>query len=212
MSFNSVYFLLCLPVVIIAYWVLPKRFRWIMLLAVSYLFYMSWNVWLIFLILFTTVVSYVAARLMAKYNSVKIKRLCLIVTLISCLGVLFFFKYFTFAVNLVIDIINLGRHNFAEFTFSLLLPVGISFYTFQTLSYVIDVYRAKIDAERHFGYYALFVSFFPQLVAGPIERPENLLPQLKSDKTFDKNNFLQGLRIAVIGYFKKIVTVLSRNR
>lgn len=205
MSFNSVYFLLCLPVVIIAYWVLPKRFRWIMLLAVSYLFYMSWNVWLIFLILFTTVVSYVAARLMAKYNSVKIKRLCLIVTLISCLGVLFFFKYFTFAVNLVIDIINLGRHNFAEFTFSLLLPVGISFYTFQTLSYVIDVYRAKIDAERHFGYYALFVSFFPQLVAGPIERPENLLPQLKSDKTFDKNNFLQGLRIAVIGYFKKIV-------
>ncbi len=205
MSFNSVAFLICLPFVILAYWVLPKRFRWIMLLVVSYAFYMSWNVWLIFLILFTTVISYLSALIMEKHESKKIKRACLIVTLICCLGVLFFFKYFTFAVNLVIDAINLGKHNLKEFTFSLILPVGISFYTFQTLSYVIDVYRGKIKAERHFGYYALFVSFFPQLVAGPIERPEKLIPQLKADVKFRHEDLAAGLRIAVVGYFKKIV-------
>lgn len=205
MSFNSVIFLLCLPLVISVYWLLPKRFRWIMLLIASYLFYMSWNVWLIFLIMFTTVVSYCAALLIAKSKSKKAKRACLAVTLICCLGVLFFFKYFTFAVNLVIDVINLGKLNLPEFTFGLILPVGISFYTFQTLSYVIDVYRGKIDAERHFGYYALFVSFFPQLVAGPIERPENLLPQLKADVKFRKKDLCEGLKTALIGYFKKIV-------
>ena len=205
MSFNSVIFLGCLPFVLIAYWLLPKRFRWIMLLIVSYLFYMSWNAWLIFLILFTTLVSYFSGLLMEKFESKKIKLICLIVTLVCCLGVLFFFKYFTFAVNLVIDIINLGNADIAQFTFSLILPVGISFYTFQTLSYVIDIYRGRIKAERHFGYYALFVSFFPQLVAGPIERPENLIPQLKAEVKFDNEMFFSGLRIAIVGYFKKIV-------
>ncbi|MCI9408052.1 MAG: hypothetical protein HFK06_06875 [Clostridia bacterium] len=166
---------------------------------------MSWNAWLIFLILFTTLVSYFSGLLMEKFESKKIKLICLIVTLVCCLGVLFFFKYFTFAVNLVIDIINLGNADIAQFTFSLILPVGISFYTFQTLSYVIDIYRGRIKAERHFGYYALFVSFFPQLVAGPIERPENLIPQLKAEVKFDNEMFFSGLRIAIVGYFKKIV-------
>ena len=205
MNFNSIVFLVCLPIVIIAYWLLPQRFRWIMLLIVSYLFYMSWNVWLIFLILFTTCISYVSALIMEKYKSLKVKRLCLVLTLICCLGVLFFFKYFTFAVNLVIDIMNLGKANIDEFTFSLILPVGISFYTFQTLSYVIDVYKGRITAEKHFGYYALFVTYFPQLVAGPIERPENLIPQLKTDVKFKHEDFFAGLRIAIVGYFKKIV-------
>ncbi len=205
MSFNSGIFLLCLPFVVLLYWLLPSRFRWIMLLIVSYAFYMSWNAWLIFLILFTTVVSYLSGRIMEKYDSKRIKRLCLIITLVCCLGVLFFFKYFTFIVNLVIDIINLGSANIAEFTFSLILPVGISFYTFQTLSYVIDVYKGRISAERHFGYYALFVTYFPQLVAGPIERPENLIPQLKSERKFNFDDLCAGLRIALVGYFKKIV-------
>lgn len=206
MSFNSGIFLLCLPIVILLYWVLPKRFRWIMLLAVSYAFYMSWNAWLIFLILFTTLVSYLSGLIMEKYESKKIKRACMIITLVCCLGVLFFFKYFTFVVNLFIDIVNLGSANWAEFTFSLILPVGISFYTFQTLSYVIDVYKGRIKAERHFGYYALFVTYFPQLVAGPIERPENLIPQLKSDdRKFSFDDLCVGMRIALVGYVKKIV-------
>lgn len=166
---------------------------------------MSWNAWLIFLILFTTLISYFSGIIMQKYESKKIRRACLIVTLICCLGVLFFFKYFTFLVNLVVDVINLGSANIAEFTFSLILPVGISFYTFQTLSYVIDVYRGRIAAERHFGYYALFVTYFPQLVAGPIERPENLIPQLKAERKFDSEDLCIGLRVAIVGYVKKIV-------
>lgn len=205
MSFNSGIFLLCLPIVILLYWVLPSKFRWIMLLIASYAFYMSWNAWLIFLILFTTVISYSSGIIMQKYDGKKIKTACLIVTLVSCLGVLFFFKYFTFAVNLVIDLINLGSAGLAEFTFSLILPVGISFYTFQTLSYVIDVYKGRINAEKHFGYYALFVTYFPQLVAGPIERPENLIPQLKAERKFDFDDLCVGLRIALVGYVKKIV-------
>lgn len=205
MSFNSGIFLLCLPIVILLYWLLPHRFRWIMLLIASYAFYMSWNAWLIFLIMFTTLISYFAGLIMEKYSGKKIKRACLIVTLICCLGVLFFFKYFTFIVNLFIDIINLGSANWAEFTFSLILPVGISFYTFQTLSYVIDVYKGRIAAERHFGYYALFVTYFPQLVAGPIERPENLIPQLKSERKFSSDDLFVGMRIALVGYLKKVV-------
>lgn len=206
MNFNSVTFLIFLPVVLLLYWLLPSKYRWIMLLIASCLFYMSWNAWLIFLIAFTTAVSYFSGLLMQKYAAKQgIKKLLLALTLVCCLGALFFFKYFNFAVNLVIDFINLFNAGAPQFAFSLLLPVGISFYTFQTLSYVIDVYRGKIKAERHFGYYALFVVYFPQLVAGPIERPETLLPQLKSEKNFSQDDFFAGLRRAAVGFFKKIV-------
>ncbi len=205
MNFNSWQFLIFLPIVVLLYWILPKKFRWVMLLLASYIFYMCWNPWLIFLILFTTIVSYVSGILMNKYDSKKVKKACLIITIASCLGVLFFFKYFLFAVNSIINLINLGGKNVAEFSLNLILPVGISFYTFQTLSYVIDVYRGKIKAERHFGYYALFVTFFPQLVAGPIERPENLIPQLKQERKFDKKDLSDGFRIAIVGFFKKVV-------
>lgn len=205
MNFNSWQFLIFLPIVVLLYWILPKKFRWVMLFLASYIFYMCWNPWLIFLILFTTIVSYVSGILMNKYDSKKVKKACLIITIASCLGVLFFFKYFLFAVNSIINLINLGGKNVAEFSLNLILPVGISFYTFQTLSYVIDVYRGKIKAERHFGYYALFVTFFPQLVAGPIERPENLIPQLKQERKFDKKDLSDGFRIAIVGFFKKVV-------
>lgn len=205
MSFNSVSFLIFLPVVVLLYWLLPQRFRWIMLLIASYIFYLSWNVWLIFLIVFTTAISYFAGIMLEKYESKKIRKLCLIITLVCCIGTLFFFKYFVFSVNLVIDFVNLCGGNLADFTFSLILSVGISFYTFQTLSYVIDVYRGSIKAERHLGYYALFVVYFPQLVAGPIERPENLLPQLKEEHKIDTQDICIGLRIAAVGFFKKVV-------
>lgn len=205
MSFNFLSFLIFLPVNIALYWVLPQRFRWIMLLIASYIFYMSWNFWLIFLILFTTGISYGSGLLLEKYESKKIKKLCLVITLICCLGTLFFFKYFVFSVNLIFDFANLCGANLGKFTFSLILPVGISFYTFQTLSYVIDVYKGRIKAERHLGYYALFVVYFPQLVAGPIERPENLLPQLKEEHKIDADDICAGLRIAAVGFFKKVV-------
>lgn len=205
MNFNSWQFLIFLPIVLLLYWLLPKKFRWIMLLAASYIFYMCWNPWLIFLIVFTTGVSFVSGLLMEKSKSKKIKKTCMAVTIICCLGVLFFFKYFNFLVNSVIGLINIGGKRVEEFSLNLILPIGISFYTFQTLSYVIDVYRGKITAERHFGYYALFVTFFPQLVAGPIERPENLIPQLKQDRKFDIKDLGDGLRISIVGFFKKLV-------
>lgn len=205
MNFNSWQFLIFLPLVVLLHWVLPKKFRWIMLLIASYIFYMCWNPWLICLIVFTTGVSYISGLLMEKYDSKKIKKACLIVTLVCSLGVLFFFKYFLFVVNSVISFINLGGKNLGEFSLNLILPIGISFYTFQTLSYVIDVYRGRIKAERHLGYYALFVTFFPQLVAGPIERPENLIPQLKQECKFDKKDLSDGCRIALVGFFKKVV-------
>ena len=205
MTFNSLQFLIFFPVVTILYYLMPQRFRWVWLLLASYFFYMSWNPSLVFLILFTTVVSYGAALLIEKTDSKKLKKLCLIAALAASLGVLFFFKYFNFLSSTVTAVCRWFYPAAREHLLDLILPVGISFYTFQTLSYVIDVYRGTIPAERHFGYYALFVSFFPQLVAGPIERPQNLLPQLRAEHRFNTADFHTGLKIMLAGFFKKVV-------
>ena len=181
MIFNSAEFLVFYPLVLLFYFVLPKKLKWPLLLAASYFFYMIWNPPLIFLILFTTAVSYISAIIIEKTENKRRKKFWLAMTLITSLGVLFFFKYFNFLADSAISVWNFFGGNADDLVLKLILPVGISFYTFQTLSYVIDVYRGDIKAERHFGWYALFVSFFPQLVAGPIERPDNLLPQLKAD-------------------------------
>lgn len=206
MTFNSIEFLIFFPVVTILFFLLPHRFRWMMLLAASYYFYMSWNPSLVFLILFTTVISYGAALVLEKYwDNKKARKACLVITLVACLGVLFFFKYFNFLSASVTALLRAFTLPVDDFLLDLVLPVGISFYTFQTLSYVIDVYRGTIQAERHFGYYALFVSFFPQLVAGPIERPQSLLPQLKAEHRFSQENLVEGLKIMLAGFFKKVV-------
>ena len=206
MTFNSIQFLIFFPIVSILYYALPHRFRWMMLLAASYYFYMSWNPSLVVLILFTTAVSYGAALLLEKYQDhQKIRKACLTVAIAACLSVLFFFKYFNFLSGSVTALLRAFTLPVEDYFLDLVLPVGISFYTFQTLSYVIDVYRGTIRAERHFGYYALFVSFFPQLVAGPIERPQNLLPQLKAEHSFSRQNLQDGLKIILAGFFKKVV-------
>ena len=205
MIFNSFAFLLFFPAVLLGYYLLPFKYRWVFLLAASYYFYISWKIDLIYLILLTTAISYASALIIEKTANQKIKKAFLIITLITCLGILFFFKYFNFLSVAVSHLFTSFGVNTPEFTLNLILPVGISFYTFQTLSYVIDVYYGKLKAERHFGYYALFVSFFPQLVAGPIERPENLLPQLREYHKPDAANFTQGIQIAIRGFLKKIV-------
>ena len=205
MSFNSLAFLIFLPIVVILYYILPHKVRWIMLLIASYIFYTYWNFSLIFLILTTTLVSYLSGILIEKTEKESLKKLYLIITLVVCLGILVFFKYFNFLSHSVTALIRLFGGETVDFTLDLILPVGISFYTFQTLSYVIDVYRGQLKAEKHLGYFALFVSFFPQLVAGPIERPEVLLPQLKTEHKLDKNNLLIGFRIMVAGFVKKVV-------
>ncbi len=205
MTFNSLQYLIFFPIVAVLHFLIPTKYRWIMLLAASYYFYMSWNPNLVFLIAFTTVVSYASARFMERTENPKTRRLWLILSLIACLGVLFFYKYFNFLSTSVTAILRAFRLPVQDYLLDLILPVGISFYTFQTLSYVIDVYRGTIRAEHHFGYYALFVSFFPQLVAGPIERPQNLLPQLKAEHRFNTEDFTVGLKTALAGFFKKVV-------
>ncbi|MBQ0009634.1 MAG: MBOAT family protein, partial [Ruminococcus sp.] len=179
MTFNSFGFLVLFPVVLLLYFTLPKKVRPVMLLAASYYFYMAWNFKLIFLILFTTAVSYACALIIEKSEKQSVKKWCLTVTLIVCLGVLFFFKYWGFLTDTASSVVRLFGGTPGDWSLELILPVGISFNTFQTLSYAIDVYRGTVRAEHNFMWYALFVSFFPQLVAGPIERPDNLLPQLK---------------------------------
>ncbi len=205
MIFNSAEFLLFYPIVLLLYFTLPKRFKWIWLLAASCFFYMIWNPPLIFLILFTTAVSFVSGILIERSAKKSVRRFWLCATLITSLGVLFFFKYYNFLASSVGALASLFGASARDLSLNLILPVGISFYTFQTLSYVIDVYRGNIKAERHFGWYALFVSFFPQLVAGPIERPENLLPQLKADHKLESQNVFAGLSKMAVGFFKKIV-------
>ncbi len=206
MVFNSFAFLIFFPVFLLLYKVLPIKVRWVMMLILSYIFYMGWQPDLLYLILFTTVVSYAAALFIEKFEGKRgLQRTFMIIAVAVSLAVLFFFKYFNFAAENIAALLTSFGVQIGDPTLDLILPVGISFYTFQTLSYVIDVYRGSIKAERHFGYYALFVSFFPQLVAGPIERPENLLPQLKTKNPFTVNDVTMGLKFMLVGFFKKIV-------
>ncbi len=205
MLFNSLEFLIFLPITFAAFWLCPNRWRWIPALIASLYFYIYWNPKLVFLIVFTMVISFFCGILTEKYqNRPWIKKLTLAVTMIACLGVLLFFKYFNFLWDTVFDVASLFHSVKQPGYFDIMLPVGISFYTFQTLSYVIDVYRGKIKAEKHLGYFALFVSFFPQLVAGPIERPDALLPQLHAEKKLRQVDFVGAFRFMLVGFFKKI--------
>ncbi|MBQ7221107.1 MAG: MBOAT family protein [Synergistaceae bacterium] len=204
MLFNSWQYALFFPIVFVLYWGLPHKFRTAILLIASYWFYMSWNVKYVVLILFTTLASYFAALLLDRTDSQRMKRLILSITLIACLGVLFVFKYFNFFAGAFVDFMNMFALHLHPMTLKLLLPVGISFYTFQTLSYVIDVYRGSVKPEQNFFVYALFVSYFPQLVAGPIERTNNLLPQIKAVHEFNYEQATYGVKLMTWGFFKKL--------
>ncbi|MCQ2523340.1 MAG: MBOAT family protein [Lachnospiraceae bacterium] len=205
MLFNSLAYAIFLPIVFFVYWLIPNRFRWCLLLVASYYFYMSWNPKYILLIMATTVVSYLCALAIERTDSVKIKKMCIAAAVVLSGGILFTFKYLGFVIeNLAILFSNVAIP-LGDFTKKLVLPVGISFYTFQTMSYVIDVYRGKVKAEKNLGIYATFVSFFPQLVAGPIERTGNLLPQIKAEHKFDEDKASYGMILIVVGLFKKLV-------
>jgi len=205
MLFNTIDFIFFLPIVIILYYLLPQKIRWVLLLIASYFFYMCWKVEYVFLIIFSTLIDYFCGLQMAKKETKKARLPYLILSLLTNLGFLFAFKYFNFfadSINFVFQ--NSGLAYQIPF-FKVLLPVGISFYTFQTLSYSIDVFYGKQEAERHLGYFALYVSFFPQLVAGPIERFSRLTPQLKEHHPFLYDNIKQGLRLILYGLFIKMV-------
>ena len=204
MTFNSLEFLLFYPLIVLLYFVLPKACRIPLVLVGSYFFYGYYQPSLLVLIIATTAVSFFASWLISVSDRSTVRKLALTVTLICSLGVLFFYKYLGFAIECVFGIAGLFGINPVPITLNLILPVGISFYTFQTLSYVIDVYRGKIERERNFIYYATFVSYFPQLVAGPIERPGDLIPQLKAEHRFNGADFSVGARFMLLGFFKKI--------
>lgn len=205
MIFNSLEFVCFLPIVFFIYWAIPKTYRWIILLVSSYYFYMSWNAKYVFLIFFTSLVSFICAIMIENRKSIKLKKQLLLIPIISSLGILFIFKYFNFFFEMINSMFLTFKIPLDPITLNLLLPVGISFYTFQTLSYVIDVYRGNVSAERHLGKYLTFISYFPQLVAGPIERTSNLLPQIKKGMTFEYELASYGVKLMTWGFFKKII-------
>ena len=205
MLFNSWQFAVFLPIVFFVYYALNDTYRWIFLLGASYFFYMSWNPKLVVLIAGTTLISYFCAIRVEETPDRRGKKGWMLLGLLTSLAILFFFKYYNFFAESAASILRLFSLPARDLTLNLILPVGISFYTFQTLSYVIDVYRGELRAERHLGYYALYVIFFPQLVAGPIERPGNLIPQLREKTVFSYENVTKGMKIMAWGYFKKMV-------
>lgn len=206
MLFNSLHFILFFPVVLLLNFITPLRFRYLVLLACSYYFYMCWNAKYALLLLFSTAVTYLSGLLIKRYEGARGKqKLCVALSFILNLAVLFFFKYYNFAFDSLTEILKQFHIQLHKPAFDVLLPVGISFYTFQALSYTMDVYRGEIYAEKNFFRYALFVSFFPQLVAGPIERSKNLLKQLAVPQKFDFERFRDGLLLMLWGYFLKIV-------
>ncbi len=211
MLFNSFEFLLFFPIMIIGFYTLPHKNRWLWLLLGSYFFYMVHEPSLVLLLIISTTVDYFCALKMPSVSNKRKKHL-LYVSVFTNIGILFLFKYLFFFTSSIegilkffglniIDTGHAGSYNFNQ----ILLPVGISFYTFQTLSYTIDVYRGKILPEKHFGVFALYVSFFPQLVAGPIERASRLIPQLKQKIEINIPNIKKGLILIAWGLFLKVV-------
>ena len=205
MSFTSLAFGLFLPIVFIIYWALPHRFRWIMLLAASLYFYMCAGPKYVVLILITSFVTWGAALLVGSTEDKKKRKLFIVLALVICLGILSFFKYFNFACGSVAALMQMFSIQLHPATLKIVLPVGISFYTFQSLGYAIDVYRGKIEPEKNYLKYTLFVSFFPQIMAGPIGRADQLMPQLFSEKKFDYDMASEGLRQMLWGFFKKLI-------
>lgn len=209
MLFNSIEFLLFLPVVFVLYWfVFDRKLKYqnLLILLSSYIFYGWWDYRFLSLILLSTIVDYFIGLRISNQASLKNKRILLWCSVLFNLGVLGFFKYYNFFIDSWINLFNsVGYDIKSVWTLNIILPVGISFYTFQTMSYTIDIYKGKLKPTKDFISFASFVSFFPQLVAGPIERASNLLPQILKKRVFKYEQGVQGLRLILWGMFKKVV-------
>jgi len=208
MLFNSIDFVVFLPLVFILYWfVLNKNLKAqnALLVVASYVFYGWWDWRFLSLILFSTLVDFIVGLQLGKEENQRKRKILLWTSILVNLGFLGFFKYFNFFLDNFVEAFTMLGMPFGTRALSIVLPVGISFYTFQTLSYSIDVYRRKLEPTRDFFSFAAFVSFFPQLVAGPIERATQLLPQFYKSRTFNRNQAVDGLRQILWGFFKKVV-------
>lgn len=205
MIFNSFEFLVFFIISTAIYFVVPQRVKWIVLLIASYIFYMAWRPELIVLIVFSTLINYLFSRQIYTRKNLKKKKRLLIACLLINFGLLFVFKYLAFATNTFNYLFGLVGIPYEMRQFDIILPMGISFYTFQASAYTIDVYRGEIKPERNFFRFSLFISFFPQLVAGPIERTKNLLPQFYKNHRFELQRVYYGTQIMLYGFFKKVV-------
>ncbi|MFA5130048.1 MAG: MBOAT family O-acyltransferase [Patescibacteria group bacterium] len=246
MLFNSIAFLFFFPVMVVGFFLFPKRFRWAWLLAGSCYFYASFVPAYLLILFAVIIVNYICGRIMIskpfekvsqatarsddrliletkhttssgiardgasgyffkKLSSVSKRKWALGIGMASQLGMLFVFKYFNFFQENISAVANLLHWNYSMHALRLLLPLGLSFHTFQGLSYLIEVYKGRTAPEKHFGIFALYIMFFPQLVAGPIERPQHLLPQFHAEQTFSWPRILSGIRLMIWGFFKKVV-------
>lgn len=208
MLFNSLDFAVFLPIVFVLYWFVTNRnlrLQNLLVVVASYIFYGWWDWRFLSLILFSTFVDYIVGLGLARNEKVKVRKLLLLTSIVVNLGFLGFFKYYNFFLDNFVQAFSLFGATLNTNSLNIILPVGISFYTFQTLSYSIDVYRRKLEPTRDFIAFSAFVSFFPQLVAGPIERATNLLPQFYRKRSFDYSQAIDGLRQVLWGLFKKIV-------
>lgn len=204
MLFNSIQFMFFFPIVTILYFLIPHKFRWILLLISSCIFYMAFIPLYILILAITIIIDYFAG-IYIEDSKDKTRKLFLIISIISTCLVLFIFKYFNFFNESFSSVAKFFNLNYPINTLNIILPIGLSFHTFQSLSYVIEVYRGKQKAERHFGIYSLYVMFYPQLVAGPIERPQNLLHQFREKHIFEYERITDGLKLMAWGMFKKVV-------
>lgn len=205
MLFNSLGYLLFLPLVTMVYYLLGHKQRWWWLLLASYFFYMAWRPEYAALILSSTLIDYWAALKMGQIEEKRKRKPWLYLSLFVNLGLLLSFKYLGFFSEVTHDLLSAIGMDYTTPNFDILLPIGISFYTFQTLSYTIDVYRGDRPPEKHFGIFALYVSFFPQLIAGPIEKSTRFLPQFFKKVTFDLQRIVDGSKLILWGLFKKMV-------
>lgn len=209
MLFNSLEFFLFLPIVLVLYWFVVNRnlkLQNFLILIASYVFYGWWDYRFLSLIALSTIIDYCIGLSIYKSNTKSTRKGWLLVSMLFNLGLLGFFKYYNFFIESWIDLLaSMGYQLENTWTLQVILPVGISFYTFQTMSYSIDIYRKKLEPTKDFVAFAAFVSFFPQLVAGPIERASNLLPQMLKKRKFDKQQGIKGIELIVWGMFKKVV-------
>lgn len=205
MLFNSIAFLFFFPVVTLLYFLLPHKFRWFLLLFASCFFYMFFKPEYILILAFTIVIDYYAGILLENEQDKGKKKKYLVASIIANVGVLAVFKYYNFINDNITGVAGLlGMKNPIP-ALKMLLPIGLSFHTFQAMSYTIEVYRGHQKAERHFGIYSLYVMFYPQLVAGPIERPQNVLHQFYVKQEFNYNNAVRGITLIAYGLFKKMI-------
>lgn len=205
MAFNSLEYLLFFLIVSILYYSIPFRFRWIMLLIASYLFYMAWKPPYVLIIITQTIVAYGTALMIGKLSDRHSRIIWVSIGLTINIGMLLVYKYLKFFTTTFNSIFEYFHFSTFLPVYDLLLPIGISFFTFQTSAYIVDVYRGTLQPEKHFGLFSLFIGLFPHLMAGPITRGSHILPQLKKEVPFSRNRVTGGLKLILLGLFKKMV-------